>query len=85
MRTGVQARRDELARAARGFAAELLRRTRTVTSGALVIEGPIRVETGTKDVQIGGRSLGQMILGHGWGGRGRPGRYRVTVERIGDL
>jgi hypothetical protein len=85
MRKHPRARFDELLRAAREFAAELLRRTRTVTSGALVIEGPIRVETGTKDVQIGGRSLGEMILGHGWGGGGRPGRYRVTVERIGDL
>ncbi|HEY3108631.1 MAG TPA: hypothetical protein VGL23_07750 [Chloroflexota bacterium] len=72
-------------RAVREFAAELVRRTRTVTSGALVIEGPIRVEVGTKDVQVGGRSLGDMILRHGWGGHGRPGRYRVTVERIGDL
>jgi hypothetical protein len=80
-----RARFDELVRAARAFADELLRRTRTVASGALVVEGPIRVDVGTKDVQIGGRSLGEMILGHGWGGRGRPGRYRVTVERIGDL
>jgi hypothetical protein len=85
MRSDVRARFDELVRAARALSAELLRRTRAVTSGALVIEGPIRVEVGTKDVQIGGRSLGDMILRHGWGGSGRPGRYRVTVERIGDL
>jgi hypothetical protein len=85
MRRDPRARFDELVRAARDFSAELLRRTRTVASGALVIEGPIRVEVGTKDVQIGGRSLGEAILGHSWGGRGHRGRYRVTVERIGDL
>ena len=56
-----------------------------LASGALVVEGPLRVEVGSSDVQIGGRSLGEMVLAHGWSGRGRPGRYRVTVERIGDL
>jgi hypothetical protein len=76
---------DDLLRSARAFWAELLRRTRTVASGALVVEGPMRVEVGSGDVQIGGQSLGGMILAHGWSGRGRPGRYRVTVERIGDL
>jgi hypothetical protein len=76
---------DELVRTARGFWAELLRRTHTAASGALVVEGPIRVEVGTKDVQVGGHSLGDMVLGHNWGGHGHRGRYRVTVERIGDL
>jgi hypothetical protein len=85
MRTDPRTRFEELVRAGRAFAAELLRRTQAVTTGALVIEGPIRVEVGTKDVQIGGRSLGDEILGHRWGVGGRPGRYRVTVERIGDL